>query len=315
MQKPILVTGPHRSGSTWVGRMLALAPDVGYIHEPFNPSCRPGICAAQTNRYFLHVYDDDPDRWRRALADTLSFQYNIAAEWEAIQSPKDIARLARDVSRFEWHRWRGHRALMKDPIALFSAEWIADTFDADVVLLMRHPAAFVSSLKRLDWTFPFHHLLQQPELVRSHLAPFEEEIREFENEKRDIVAQGTLLWRIFAHYISQLHERREDWIIARHEDLSRQPVEQFQRIYRELGLSFNERVEQIIRKHSNASNSAEVQTDTVHQLHRDSRQNVYRWKERLTAGEIKYICGKVEEEQDGFYSDEDWMVKPAPEEA
>ena len=32
--KPILVTGSHRSGSTWVGKMLATSPSVNYIHEP-----------------------------------------------------------------------------------------------------------------------------------------------------------------------------------------------------------------------------------------------------------------------------------------
>jgi hypothetical protein len=32
--RPILVTGSPRSGTTFVGRMLALSPGVHYIHEP-----------------------------------------------------------------------------------------------------------------------------------------------------------------------------------------------------------------------------------------------------------------------------------------
>jgi len=36
MRKPILVTGSHRSGTTWAGRSLVLAPNTAYIHEPFN---------------------------------------------------------------------------------------------------------------------------------------------------------------------------------------------------------------------------------------------------------------------------------------
>jgi len=44
----ILVTGSHRSGTTWVAKMIANSPSVGYIHEPFNPTIyRPGICAAK----------------------------------------------------------------------------------------------------------------------------------------------------------------------------------------------------------------------------------------------------------------------------
>lgn len=41
------------------------------------------------------------------------------------------------------------RPLVKDPFALFSAEWFADNFDAEVIVIVRHPAAVVSSIKRL----------------------------------------------------------------------------------------------------------------------------------------------------------------------
>ena len=39
---PILVTGAHRSGTTWVGKMLAADADTGYISEPLNVLHRPG---------------------------------------------------------------------------------------------------------------------------------------------------------------------------------------------------------------------------------------------------------------------------------
>ena len=35
-KKPILVTGSHRSGSTWVGKILNLSNETYYINEPFN---------------------------------------------------------------------------------------------------------------------------------------------------------------------------------------------------------------------------------------------------------------------------------------
>ena len=43
---PILVTGAPRSGSTWVGNVLALDKRTGYVHEPFNKWCPPGLCRA-----------------------------------------------------------------------------------------------------------------------------------------------------------------------------------------------------------------------------------------------------------------------------
>ena len=36
--RPILVTGSHRSGSTWVGNMIALSPEIQYIPETFKPN-------------------------------------------------------------------------------------------------------------------------------------------------------------------------------------------------------------------------------------------------------------------------------------
>lgn len=58
-KKPILVTGSHRSGSTWVGRMLALSPSVGYIHEPFNIRHRHGICKAHFEYWFQYICDEN----------------------------------------------------------------------------------------------------------------------------------------------------------------------------------------------------------------------------------------------------------------
>src|SRR5690554_6211432 len=35
-QKPLLITGIHNSGSTWIGKILADSRQLQYIHEPFN---------------------------------------------------------------------------------------------------------------------------------------------------------------------------------------------------------------------------------------------------------------------------------------
>ncbi|HUH21151.1 MAG TPA: hypothetical protein VLZ09_04715, partial [Gaiellaceae bacterium] len=58
-KRPILVTGAHRSGTTWVGKMLALAPGVGYVHEPFNPR----FSAGRFDRYFTVVTRENEARY------------------------------------------------------------------------------------------------------------------------------------------------------------------------------------------------------------------------------------------------------------
>ena len=51
--RPILVTGTHRSGSTFVGRMIAAHPKVVYVSEPFNPDYYHG--QTPVNQWFRHV--------------------------------------------------------------------------------------------------------------------------------------------------------------------------------------------------------------------------------------------------------------------
>ena len=54
-KKIILITGSPRSGTTWIGKMIASAPSVGYIHEPFNPAHNTGICAACIEDWFTYI--------------------------------------------------------------------------------------------------------------------------------------------------------------------------------------------------------------------------------------------------------------------
>jgi hypothetical protein len=77
------------------------------------------------------------------------------------------------------HRLNGSAALIKDPFAFFSSEWLAERFDMAVVVVIRHPAAFVSSIINLNWSHPFSHFLEQTLLLNERLVPFEDEIREY----------------------------------------------------------------------------------------------------------------------------------------
>ena len=38
MKEPILITGSHRSGTTWVGNIIRNLPRIYYLHEPLTPN-------------------------------------------------------------------------------------------------------------------------------------------------------------------------------------------------------------------------------------------------------------------------------------
>jgi hypothetical protein len=143
---PILVTGAHRSGTTWVGKMLALAPGVGYVHEPFSPRTPRGLSPAGFRHYYAVVTPENAARYRSGLERSLELRYDLGAQLAGARSWRDLARVPVDYRRLRRWRGNGSRPLVKDPIALLSAEWLAETFGMDVVVLIRHPAAFAASL-------------------------------------------------------------------------------------------------------------------------------------------------------------------------
>jgi hypothetical protein len=304
--RPILVTGSHRSGSTWLGQMIGASDAVGYIHEPFNIDRGPGICRTRFPYWFTYVRPGTDgamaDDFRRMLA----FRYNYLSQAVTVRSKRDARVLARDGGRFLRYRMRHARPLVKDPMALFSAEWIADSFDAQVVVVVRHPAAFASSIKLDGWTHPFSHFLNQPALIEDYLSPFQEEIEAFAREEHDILDQAALLWRLVHHTVAEYRTRHPDWLIVRHEDLSRDPIEGYRPLFDALGLPYTEEVQEAIRNSTSQSNPADRDASGRQFLTRDSRANIDNWRRRLTPAEVEHVRARVADVSPLFYGDDEW---------
>ena len=301
--KPILVTGAHRSGTTWVGKMLALAPGVGYIHEPFNPRTAAGLSPAGFDRYFTVVTAENEGRYRAGLEQTIRFSYGLGPQLRSLRGVADVARTGRDFVRVGRARLTHARPLVKDPIALLSAEWLAETFGMDVVVLIRHPAAFAASLKRLGWKHSFATFIQDgrvPEVLR----PYEAEIREQAERPGEILAQAALLWRVLYNAVDGYRERHPDWSFVRHEDASAEPVATFERLYQQLGLELTPEARKAIVRASASDNPAEL--STPHSVELDSAASVGRWRDDLAPAEVETLRERTRDVWVRFYSNEDW---------
>lgn len=286
--------------------MIGASDAIGYIHEPFNINRGPGLCRSRFPYWFTYIPPgtdgEVADDFRRMLA----FRYNYLAQARRVRSRTDAKVLVRDGGRFLRFRARRARPLVKDPMALFSAEWIAETFDAQVVVVVRHPAAFASSIKLDGWAHPFSHFLEQPALIEAHLEPFRDEIESFAREEHDLLDQAALLWRLVHHAIAGYRSRHPDWLIVRHEDLSREPVEGFAGVFEALDLPYTERVREAIRRSTSSSNPAGRDSNR-HLFHtRDSRANVDNWRHRLTPDEVQQVRTRVADVSPLFYGDDEW---------
>jgi len=303
-QNPILVTGTHRSGTTWVGKMLAADGCTAYISEPLNVLHRPGVFRAKVKHWYQYICEENESEYLPAFKDLLEFDYHLWEEVRSLHSRRDFLRMGRDFLIFYNGLMRGQRALLKDPFAVFSTPWFAKKLNCKVVITVRHPAAFASSLKRLNWTFEFQDLLDQPLLMRDHLGPYREEMQTIQPD--DVIGQSALLWKLIYSSVHATHERNPDFIVVRHEDLSLDPIAGYRGLYTALGLEFTPRVEKVILNSSSSENPRELSRKKVHGVKLDSRANVQNWKKRLTVEEIDRIRQMTGGVSSLYYSDAEW---------
>jgi hypothetical protein len=279
--KPILLTGMPRSGTTWVGRILAESGKVGYVNEPFNLAASPGSFRVPAEHWYTYVTSENEGEVLPALAPALTLRYPLARELRRCRNRTDLLHTLR--SRRAWAR--GERPLIKEPHAVFSADWFARCLESQIVVMIRDPLAVVSSWKRLGWTVDFDDLLNQPLLMRDWLAPFERELSAARSW--GLVEQVALLWRVIYSVVAD--ERYPSVYLLRHEDLSSDPMGEYANLYDALDLTFDDAVTDAVLKSSSAENPAETTVEKPHETRLDSKANLENWRHRLTASEIRQI--------------------------
>jgi len=303
--RPILVTGAPRSGTTWVGRTIAAARSVRYIHEPFQvmqPRC---ACGNQFDHWFSYVSGEQQAKvaghLRHVLGSPLN-RFDLLNLVIRLRTAPSLKYSLQQLYRYGHSLFRS-RPLLKAPIACLSADWLASTFDMDVIVTVRHPAAFVSSYKKLNWSHPFSHFAAQPALMQEQLHPFEEEIHRFIRDPQDIVDQASLLWRLI-YFVLLKNQQKNDWMLVRHEDIACDPHHYFRGIFRRLGLPYT----RWISRRVNAQTDSESTTggNDPYNIKRNSRQVLGRWKHELTSDEIKRVRKRVEDVAAAIYTDCDW---------
>jgi hypothetical protein len=316
--RPILVTGSHRSGSTWVGRVLAAAPGAVYVDEPFNPMNPLGVSAlAEGGVWFRYISAANEAEYIPKMKRVLSFDEPWSRLWWAQDHapwPKDVVRkhgkpfIVRRYIKNLGYRLLNKRPILKDPIAIMSAEWLARTFNVQVVMMMRHPAAFVLSVKEKKWFFRYENFASQPALMADLLAPFAAEIDRFTSrgEDYDIIEGGSLQWRIIYHVAKRFMDANPSWIGMRHEDLSRDPAPMYRSMFERLNLDFTPAVEKEIAERSSEDNPLDGKSGELEKAKRNSKAIVEKWKTRLSAEEIKRIREATEDIAHHWYSDQDW---------
>lgn len=305
---PILVTGAHRSGTTWVGKVLAASPDHAYVSEPLHVQHSRGMMAAPVDHWYTYICEENQRPFLTAYRDTLQFRYRPLLALKHARSVRDALKILRDLPRFFWLRSAGSQPVLKDPFAVFSAPWFQRRLGCRVVITVRHPLGFISSLKRLGWTFDFQHLLAQPLLIRDHLGDFQQDMLQVQQAEGDIIQEGILLWKMIYSVVAQYRERGDDFVILRHEDLSMDPMGNFSDVCSKLEMRFSDPVQDKIRQTTQQENPRELPEHDEHAVTLDSRANLTNWQHRLTSTEVERIVNATADSLFGFYEPEEWKL-------
>lgn len=298
---PILVTGMHRSGTTWVGKTLAQAPRTYYIHEPFNLETRPLWFETPMPHMYQYVDSKSDSHFGEEMARILNLQPRHLLTRNEVGMPNHL-RLLKRSCLMSSARLRRMRPIVKDPIAFFSAPWLDETFSMDVVVCVRHPAACVSSLARLGWYFDVNCWLDQPHLLSQIGARYADEIARFaaSRHRYDLIAAGTLVWKVIYGTLISLIPEHPSWIIVRQEDLAESPREEFRQLFASLGLEYyTERVAASIVAYENIEPTNADMGPSI--VLRNSRSTIDEWKGVLSQARVEEILGSVEPEFRYFY--------------
>lgn len=298
MSRPILITGIHRSGSTWLGEMVSLSSQVGYIHEPFNFNHGKCLCGYQLSHWYEKVSPGKAKMFRKHFRHLLRFgSQEVLSDLLSGRFKKVGVQVRRgQIDPVSWIM--SHRPLVKDPLALMSADWLYENFNTQNIISIRHPAAFVDSLVRKKWSFNFGNLANQPDLMSGRLVKWAPMINEYANGQPDLQEQAILLWNVVYDVVRQYREEHSEWYYLRHEDVSSAPEEELRKLYDHLGLEYTEGIDKKVKEFTNPVKENARQ--------RNSRDNIYRWKKNLTSSQISTIRKGTEEVSHHFYTSDNW---------
>jgi hypothetical protein len=283
---PVLITGCSRSGTTWVGKTLRESPGFRYIYEPFNIGKRVRLRGLPLPYQFFRI-DSQNEAPYLGSVDRL-----LRGEWPR----RLLGRLLR----------RRLRPLLKDPLAVFSADWLSRRFDFQVVVLIRHPAAVAASRLRLGWHFDFSHLLGQDRLMHTHLAEMRDEMTCLVAEQGDILDEASVLWKAVYSVVARYRRSHPEWLFVRHEDLCRDPVGEFRRICSYLQIDLCPSMSRYIERSTSEKNSAVGRRRRQHDHRRNSRELIYLWREALTEEQVARIRSRVGPFAAGYYEEHEW---------
>jgi len=300
INKNILITGSNRSGSTWVGNVISSNTKVDNIIEPLNLNRIKRFKRIELDYWYPRIDESSPENLKSEIVKLMG--YYLKTSYKNVFSDVFEQYEGHNLLQSAKKRWRRSGKpvkMLKDPTAIFCVPWLVSEFKLKPVILIRHPAAYALSIKEKNWWFNFENFSKQPLFFSEELQPLEAEVLAFQERetKKDIIENAALLWKVFYTQVLMYQKNYPEWFYITHEELSLDPVFNFERLFDYLELEFNTSVKRYITESTQSNVSGEFK--------RDSAENTLKWQKKLSEQEKTHIFNITHSVSDHFY--ETWV--------
>jgi len=263
LHKSILVAGTARSGTTWLGDILASQLNGRIMFEPFHSR---KVKTFSQYHYFHYMRPDEKDE---VLADFCKriFSGDIRDKW--IDNYIEVL----------WPKYR----VVKEIRANLLLKWIHNQFpQVPMLFIIRHPCAVVLSRMTLNWDTDrdIEPFLAQPKLLEDFLG-----------KKMDVIMEATspeekhaVIWCV-SNLIPLKQFQKEELNVIFYENLCLQPEIEITRLFQSIQLE----------RRSSLFTTLEVPSTTTLQTSAivTGANRVNSWQNKLTSGQIDKILSVV----------------------
>lgn len=262
--KSIMIAGTGRSGTTWLGDLIASQIRCRVMFEPFNPDL---VREYRDFNYFQYMRPGNENPALHEFARRI-FSGEIRNRWIDHKNEQI----------FPQYR------LIKEIRANLLLKWLHDRFpEVPILFIMRHPCAVVLSRMELGWATDadIEPFLNQPTLVADHLASHMDLIR----STRTDAEKHAIIWCV-SNLIPLKQFEPGSLKIVYYENLCTQPKIELPMLFDLIG---KERQQLLSDKFNRPSQTTRETSAVV-----TGADKISSWKRKLDASQIERILHIVD---------------------
>lgn len=292
----VLVVGAARSGTSWLIRALAAAPNTKYYYEPDNIDADPTntrpVGRSGFGPYPILKPGDDGGGyraiWDAAFAGRLpDFGQDTGLKLTVARTALKVPNSVRDpltrlaAKGLTMLPATVDRVAIKTIYALFSLDWLIENYHPSVLVIQRNPLNVISSWRELK--IPGFDLTTRPQILSEYRDRFKGD-----PPGQDASELTKIAWQVglLTTAIGDALDRYPDWLLADHEDLCIEPERKMKALAERMNIPWTEQSEAFL----NESNRPGEGLKPV----RVTAEQPFRWKKRLSDDEVTEITEVLE---------------------